>query len=260
MKNNITICILLSSILLILLFTGCNPASTIPTTTTITLDDINYMLALEGLSVHTTYNHSEFAPPPPWMKYPQPLYEPMVIGTVPPEITGSLILEPYGQSGDDASIETGRSVRRGEAFDILVEADNYIYWRLNRADGIGFSTNIIPLWGPEHIGLTYQFGFFYENEQTKIISGDAERLRYSTALRVIADRDCTLRIDFNNYTTKLVDISYSIWDVYSEYDYEDYCKEYDRLSTTLPSYTEEEYRQYYQELRIKWQEYFWDLY
>ena len=256
MKHRAFVYLCLSFLMVALSSIGCNSASNTNSNTSAfdSLENIDYMQALSGLKVHTTSQHPEFAPPILGGSYPDPLYEPMVIGMSPPGITGSLELQAYGQSNDCINIEIQKQARKGQTFDILIQSDHQIYWRLQQANSIGFSTNIIPQWGGDY-GLTYQFGFFYENKHTEVISEEGSKSLYSTALRIISDRDCTIQLDFANYVASPVNISYSMWTVNPSYDLNEYWAEYDEISGQLSVYTDEELAGYYQELYFEWRNY-----
>lgn len=179
-----------------------------------TITEEDYLSVLEGLAVTTTMYHSEVGPPPPGRKYPTTFYEPTNIGTVPPSIISSLTLAPYGQSLARSAVEP-QWYREGQTIDILFETNTPVLWQLDKPGTVSVYADFgTGGWGGGEIGLFKIWGFFYEGRMTEIQMPDGTNQRkYSTALRVIADQDGYLRLNFGNYSLEEVEISFSIWEV-----------------------------------------------
>lgn len=162
-----------------------------------------------SLTVSTTFYHDEVLPGP----YPASFHEPMVIGTVPPSTVGSVTLGPYGQAGEWEDI-TLVWVMEGETVDILVEANNSIFFQLRRPGDAMFDVAFEKTDGGtsgvgfEDVGLCQYYGFFYEN----VASSIQGEFKSSTAMRVVAWDAGFLTLEFKNFSLDEVEITYSVWD------------------------------------------------
>jgi len=199
------------ALLLAMLLTlgACAPAPSLTPVPAPSAED--YLSALGGIAVTTTRYHPEVMPPPPGSKFPPTFYEPMPIGRVPPNITGSVTLRPYGQPHDELEVEPDW-FREGQTVDILVEANKSVLWQLDKPDTVAIYARFGSSVSAEAIGLLDVWGFFYEDIMTEIqMEGDTPRHKYSTALRLIAWEDEYLELRFMNFSPEVVEVSYSIW-------------------------------------------------
>jgi len=203
--NKIVSWITIVVLFLIVGVTGCT-AKPIPTPS-----EEDYLSALEGLTVTTTSIHPEVVPPPPGMRYPPTFYEPMLIGRVPPDITGSVALAPYGQPYDWADIKPDW-FREGQTLDILLEANKPVLWQLDKPDAVAVYADFGMMISAGTIGLLDVWGFFYESVMTETqTEGQTSERKYSTSLRVIAWEDGNLELKFRNFSPEAIEVSYSIW-------------------------------------------------
>ena len=212
LRNAIALCLI---ICVIFINFGCSSA---------TSNKLNYLYALDGLTVTTTRYHPDVGlPPPPGMKYPSAFYETSSINKVPPTVTGSLILAPYGQDGSHAQ-GSSISVFEGTVVDILVQANVDVFEGLHNAGSVG--VDVVGML-PTTIGLTTTSGFYYEDKTTLIESGGNETEQHSTAMRTVYVYPGNYLITFDNYSTNQVQITYSIWvsgNVSNFHDYLDQCE------------------------------------
>jgi hypothetical protein len=213
-------CLLLNNVIVLVLIICV--MSTIFGCTAATPTAPNYLYALDGLTVTTTRYHPDVVPPPPSMKYPSVFYEASSIGRIPPTVTGSLTLAPYGQESHAQG--SSISVFEGTVVDVLVQANVDVFVGLAYPGSVGIDVNGML---PETVGLSTTFGFFYENQATLIVSGGKETKQHSTAMRTAYAYPGNYRITFDNYSTNQVQVTYSIWiagNVSNFHDYLDQCE------------------------------------
>ena len=209
LRNAIALCLI---ICVIFINFGCSSA---------TSNKLNYLYALDGLTVTTTRYHPDVGlPPPPGMKYPSAFYETSSINKVPPTVTGSLILAPYGQESHAQG--SSISVFEGTVVDILVQANVNVFVGLHNAGSVGIDVQGML---PTTIGLTTTSGFFYEDKTTLIASGGTETEQHSTAMRTVYFSAGNYRITFDNYSTNQVQVTYSIWVSGNVINFHDYLEQ-----------------------------------
>ncbi len=190
----------------------------VPKLTQVQKPEKDYLSSYEGLAVSTTIYHYDIAiSPPPGEKYLSAFYKTFPIGSRPPNTIGSIILAPYGQKNSSIYIDLD-SFNDCRAVDILVEANVPVFWRLEKPGSLSFDTNYFNEYSTETIGLSVDFGFFFENEMTEIRNEDGTNNRkYSTAIKGLAQTKSVVSLGgspyiyFSNYSTQAVECTYSIW-------------------------------------------------
>ena len=193
--------------------------------------DEDYLPDLEGITVTTTLYHPEVEPIPPGSRYPETFYDPILVGSVPPDVTGSITLPPFGHSSFPSPGGI-LWVTSGQTIDILLEADWPIYVGddMDKAGTITATVNTGTSIAEHGRGVWDHWGFFYEAKQTKVLdAGGSSKYRYSTALRVIILRAQSVGFWFKNYVPEdNVDVKYSIWKGRSGHDYEGYWRQLEK--------------------------------
>src|SRR4030042_2419420 len=125
----------------------------------------------------------------------------MLVGTVPPNVTGSVTLQPYGQPYDTVEIEPDW-FSEGQTLDFLFEADKPVLWQEDEPDTVAVYAEFGWDVDAKRIGLLNYWGFFYEGAMTEIqAEGETTQRMYSTALRVIAWEDEYLELSFRNFSS-----------------------------------------------------------